>query len=184
MASVTSLTATRIQELLSDWQQIGLSQAEINALVIQLTTSVDSMDASLTNFNENVRPTMEMELAANAMAVSDLNDNVLPVLQQDLDTASTTINDLVGVVVPSLQESVANTTLNVNERPNVYVQEEAPENPDDNDRELVVGDSWFDSNDNNRQRIWNGVEWSTFNVDVADFSLTVKSFLTGTHQIY
>jgi hypothetical protein len=184
MAVATSFTATRIQELLAGWEHIGLSQDEINALVLQLKTGVDAMDSSLSNFNENIRPIMEMELAANSAAVSDLNDNVLPNLQQDLTAASETIDDLVSVVVPSLQESVANSTLNINERPYVYVQDEAPENPDENDRELVVGDSWFDSNDNNRQRIWNGVEWSTFNVDVADFSLTVKSFLSGKHQIY
>lgn len=184
MATVTSLTATRIQELLAGWEGIGLSQDEINALVIQLKTNVLEMNASLEHFNEVTRPKLEADLAAGSVAVSDLNDNVLPSLQGQLDQASLDVLDLVTVTVPSIQADVEATLINVAERPNVYVQDEPPENPDENDRELVVGDSWFDSNDNNRQRIWNGVEWSTFNVDVADFSLTVKSFMSSKHQLY
>lgn len=184
MATVTSLTASRIQELLAGWESVGLSQDEINSLVIQLKNSVLSMDASLTEFNEVIRPRMEADFEAGSIAVSNLNDNLLPALQSQVDEATLDVMNLVTVDVPSLRADMDATQANVAERPNVYVQDEPPENPDENGRELVVGDSWFDSNDNHRQRIWNGVEWSTFNVDVADFSLTVKSFKTTRHQIY
>lgn len=184
MASVTSFTATKIQDLLAGWEGIGLNQDEINALVIQLSTAVDEHGESLGYFNTVVRPQLEANLAANAVAVSDLNDNRLPALQADLDAAALSVQNLHEVDVPSLRTDLDNTIANVIERPKVYVQDEAPTNPDDDERDLVVGDTWFDSNDNNRQKIWNGVEWSTFNIDVADFSLTARSFFSTRHQIY
>lgn len=184
MATVTSLTKTRIEELLSGYEGVSLSQDEINALVIQLNTSVQDSAAAMEQFHTVDKPHFEESVAASVNAVSDLNENALPNLQAALDQTTTEVQNLRDIDVASLQTAVENTITNVSERPNVYVQDEPPENPDQDDRDLVVGDSWFDSNDNNRQRIWNGVEWSTFNVDVADFSLTVKSLISGKHQIY
>ena len=184
MATVISLTEQKIKELLAGWEGVALSQDEINALVLQLQTNVESQGASLTNFNEVVRPQLEADLAAGSIKISELNDTTIPNLQAELAQAQDEVQDLVTITVPALQQEMANTSTNVNERPNVYVQPEAPTNPDVDDRDLVVGDSWFDSDDGNKQRVWNGVEWSTFNVDVADFSLTVRKFLSSTHQIY
>lgn len=184
MALVTSLTAERIIELLAGWQSLGLNQDEINALVIQLRTDVLTQGESLEVFTEITRPHLEADLAASSAAVSDLRDNVLPNLQTDLEENRLNVQNLIEVTLPSMQTDLANTVANVNDRPMVYVQPDEPSNPDDDERDLVVGDTWFDSDDNNRQRIWDGVAWSTFNIDIADFSLTARSFFSARHQIY
>lgn len=184
MATVVSLTKTQIEELLSGWEEIGLSQDQINGLVIQLQTRVISQEAYLENFLEVVKPEMEAQAAAAAIELSDLKDVTLPALQADMDQANIDVETMMTVTIPSLQNDVISTVTNVNERPSIYVQPDEPTDPDDDERDLVVGDTWFDSDDDNTQRIWNGVEWSTFKIDVADFTLTAQKFKTSTHMLY
>jgi hypothetical protein len=182
MATVTSLTATRIEELLAGWESVGLSQDEINSLIVQLGTNVLEQGASLEHFNEVIRPVLEASVADSSLALSDMNDNILPALDAGLATANTELETLLTVTLPSLQTDMDNTLINVAERPNVYVQDDEPENPDENDRDLVVGDTWFGPDD--VQRIWNGTEWTTLSIDVADFSLTAQKFKTSRHMLY
>lgn len=184
MAVVTSLTATRIQELLAGWESVGLSQDEINALIIQLATNVASQAAVVEDFTETTLPHLREDLEGAANTVSDLNDNVLPTLQSTLSEHDDQLEILNTVTLPSLQESLDATVTNVRESPKVYVQDDPPEDPDDDGRDLVVGDTWFDSNDENAHQIWDGAAWTTFKVDVADFSLTAQKFKTTTHMIY
>lgn len=184
MATVTSLTETRIQELLAGWEGIGLSQDEINALVLQLQAGLASQTAVMDDWTNNLLPQFQAAIDANDIAISDLNDNVLPGLQQSLDQAELDLQNLNDVTMPFVLDNLSNIGTNVNERPKVYVQDDAPTNPDVDDRVLVVGDTWFDSNDNNKQKIWNGVEWSTFGIDIPNFSITVQHLLSANHHIY
>jgi hypothetical protein len=184
MATVVSLTEAKIQELLAGLQGIGLSQDEINALVIQLRSMVESQGVTLDEFQNNMIPTFVNQLNANDAIVANLNDNILPGLETSLDNAQADIQDMATVTIPGLQTMVSSNAQNLLESPKVYVQPDEPTNPDADDRDLIVGDTWFDSDNNNTQKMWNGVEWSTYAVDIPDLSLTVQKFKTNTHMIY
>lgn len=185
MATVVSLTEQKIKELLAGWEGVSLSQDQINALVAQLWTSQASLDAAMDELNNVTMPQLEADLAASSIKVSELNDTALPQLEADLAQADQTISNLVNVEIPAMQQGLTNTVDNVQARPKVFVQPDPPPPYDDlEERDLVVGDTWYNSANNNEQRIWNGVEWSTFNVDIADFSLTVKKFMSTSHMIY
>ena len=184
MATVTSFTSQKILELLSGWEGVGADQIETNVLVGALSDALQENMALIEELNSLTLPQIEESLAENGILVADLNDNILPTLQQVLEENAARINDIATVDIPNIALDLANNIENTQARPNVYVQDEAPTNPDEDDRYLIVGDSWFDSNDNNKQRIWNGVEWTTFEVDIPDLSLTVVKFKTSTHMIY
>lgn len=185
MASVVSLTDEAIQELMAGWQSVGLSQDQINALVVQLKTSVESQGAALTEFQEIDRPQLEADLAANSIRVAELNDNLIPNFELALQQTALELQNLSEIDVAALRRDLDSEIINGVDRPKVFVQPEAPENPDEeSERYLVVGDVWFDDDDNNKQRVWNGAEWTTFAVDIPDLSLTVQKFKTNTHMIY
>jgi hypothetical protein len=184
MAQVTSYTAQRIMDLLGGIDEVEVKQEGLDALIAQLRLIVEGNDALQTELNNVVLPQLQQALGENDNKVNDLNDNVLPNLELTLAQNEAAIEDIRTVDLPSLTEGLANNVENLLTRPKVYVQAEAPTNPDADERDLVVGDTWFDSDDNNVQRIWNGVEWSTLNVEVHDFSLTVRKFMTSTHLIY
>lgn len=183
MATVVSLTAEKIQELLAGWEGVELTQDEINSLVGQILVTQDSHAVSFDFFNNIVVPQLQADAAANSTAVSGLND-LIPDLNTALEDHQAQIDNIRDVDLVGLQTVLDNNVENVENRPKVYVQDEAPTDPDEDDRGLVVGDVWFDSNDQNRQRIWNGVAWDTFAIDIPDLSLTVKKFNTSTHMIY
>ena len=184
MATVVSLTQTKIEELMAGWQGVSLRQDETNAIVSQLWTDTQSTGAIVENFENVTVPELLDQTNAGAVALDDLVTNRLPALEQDLVDAHVSLDNLNTVTLPDLQAQLESTIINAVERPNVYVQPEAPENPDENERYLVVGDVWHDSDDDNRVRIWNGVEWSTFGIDIPDLSITVQKFKTSTHMIY
>lgn len=184
MATVVSLTEEKIRELLAGWEDVALSQDDINAIVLQLQTNQATQQAEMDELNNTTLPQLRLELADNQTKMGELNDVTLPQLQLDLEQANAQIENLNTVDIPALRQDVDSTIQNAIDRPKVYVQSEPPTNPDEEERYLVVGDVWHDSDDNNRQRIWNGVEWSTFNVDIPDFSITVRKFLSSSHLIY
>jgi len=184
MATVTSLTKAKIEELLSGWADIDLSQQEILALIGQLYIATQGHDAALTEFRESDLPALQETLDANADRLSELNDSVLPGLQETLDAASADLQNLNLVDIPSIRQDLDAEITNGIDRPKVYVQDDPPEDPDDDARNLVVGDQWFESDNNNLQHFWTGAEWSTMAVDIPDLSLTVKKFKTSTHMIY
>lgn len=184
MATVISLTEEKIKELLAGWEGVSLSQEQINALVGQISVGQESVRSEMETFQNEMLPQMQSDLAESSIRVSDLNDILLPQLQNDLSDAQLQLQDLADVTVAGMQEDLAANIENVETRPQIYVQDTPPEDPDENDRGLVVGDTWINTADNNKQQTWNGVEWSTFNVDIADFSLTVRKLLSTKHQIY
>lgn len=183
MASVTSLTYDKIQELVSGWEGVTIGQSELNGLVQQLWNSNESQYASLSEFRNAILPALQAELDAGSIRVSDLNATI-PDLETKLDQHDLSLTNLNEVDIPALQLGIANNTQNLIDSPKVYTQPDEPTNPDVDERFLVPGDVWYDSDDNNMQRIWDGVEWTTFKVDVADFSLTVKKLLSTKHMIY
>lgn len=185
MATVSSLTKEKIQELVAGWEDVNLSQEQINALVAQLWTSQGTVSAEMEYFQNVILPQLVADLGASSIKISELNDTRLPELEADLAQQDLTIDNLRNVEIPAIQEGLVNTVDNVQARPKVFVQPDEPPPYDDlEERDLVVGDTWFNSANNNEQRIWNGVEWSTFNVDIADFSLTVRKFMSTSHMIY
>lgn len=184
MAAVTSYTADRIQELMSSLPALGGAQEALSVVMNELRTILESNDVSMIELREEILPQLQASLDANDVLVADLNNTTLPDLRTALDQAAAELENLQSVTIPNIALDLSNNIENVEARPNVYVQPEAPTNPDEDDRDLVVGDSWFDSDDNNFQRVWNGVEWSSFKVDIPDLSLTVHKFKTSTHMIY
>lgn len=184
MATVVSLTEEKIKELMAGWESVGFTQEQINALVIQLRDAQTAANERLTEFNEITLPQLREDLAAGSILVSELNDTTIPNLETSLSEARTAVNDLATIDIPALREGLDNQIVNLTDRPKVYVQPEAPTNPDEEERFLVVGDTWFDSDSDNKQTVWNGVEWSTFGVEISDFSLTVKKLMSSSHMIY
>ena len=185
MATVVSLTETRIRELLAGWEEVGLSQDRINALIGQLWTSQGTVTSRLEEFENVTLPSIRQDVDEASTRVSALNETVLPDLAADLEQAQLQIENFATVEIPNVQIGLENTVENIRARPQVFVQPDEPPAWDDlEDRDLVVGDTWFDSDDDNTQRIWNGVEWTTFGVEIPDFSLNVRKFLSTTHMIY
>lgn len=184
MATVISLTEAKIKELLAGWEGVSLSQDEINALVLQLQTSQETVTAEMETIQNTTIPQMQGDLSATVIQVGDLSDTVIPNLETGLNNTSAQVDNINLVTIPALQTDLANEIENSRLTPQTYVQPEEPTNPDENDRDLLVGDTWLDDNDNNKERRWNGVEWSPVVADVADFSLTVRKFLTTTHMLY
>lgn len=184
MATVISLTEAKIRELLSGWEGVELSQDQINALVSQLWTSQATVTAEMDDLKNVVMPQLQTDLAESSIRVSELNDTSLPNLETELAQADAALQDLITVTIPGIEANLTNVIDNDAVRPKVYTQPDEPTNPDIDERGLLVGDTWFDADDSNKQYVWNGVEWSTFGVDIADFSLTAKKFKTSTHMLY
>lgn len=184
MATVVSMTEDKIRELLAGWEGVSLSQDEINSLVDQLKNNQDSTMANFDFFNNIVVPMLQADNAANSTAISDVTAVQLPNLEAALEDHQARMDNIQGVDIPAIQEMLDNEVTNSIDRPKVYNQAEPPTNPDDDDRFLVVGDTWFDSDDGNKLRLWDGVMWTTFEIDIPDLSLTVKKFNTSTHMIY
>lgn len=184
MATVISLTKAKIEELLAGWEGVELSQDQINALVAQLWTSQATLDAVMEEFQNVTLPQLQDDLAAGSVKVSELNDVTLPDLEATLDQNSLEIDNLNTVILPGLEADLNSTVENLALAPRRYVQEDPPTNPDIDDRDLVHGDIWIDTNNGNTQYRWNGTAWTTLEVDVADFSLTARKFLSTQHMIY
>ena len=185
MATVVSLTEAKIRELLLGWEGVALSQDQINDFVAALAASQDSVLDELTAIRVSELPSILVDVQAATLSIEELNNNIIPSLNVSLDQAQLDIQNVLTVEVPALQAELQNEVENGIARTKVFMQPEPPEPYDDLDeRELVPGDVWYDTDDNNKQHIWTGVEWSTFAVEVGDFTLTVKKFLTNTHQIY
>jgi hypothetical protein len=182
MAEVTSLTAQAILDLTSQWSGIPEEQQDLRGLIALLNAYVESNEAQITEFAD-ILPQFLAALASNQNAISDLNDVVLVNLQTALDNNAAALQNLNEVTLPALQLELDNNVENVETRPNIYVQPEAPEDPDENDRDLVVGDTWQDSDDGYKQYTWNGVEWTTLSVDIPDIAATIEQYLSPQHTV-
>lgn len=130
MATVTSLTKAKIEELMAGWTDVALSQDEINSLLGQLLTDVDSQTAALTNFQEVVLPDLAADLAAGSAAVNDLVTNALPDLESDLAAAQLSLTNVNTAVLPLLQTEITSANnwileLNDTTLPELYSQLDA-----------------------------------------------------------
>lgn len=184
MATVVSLTKQKILELAEEWESVSNSQSQVNALITQLQSLVDSNSQTLTQLQSASIPQLLQQLEEGALRVAELNDQVLPGLMQTLADNALTIQNIESVDIPALQMDLASGIENSLNRPQVYFSDEAPTNPDEEERELQVSDVWYDTNDGHKQYMWNGVMWAVFTVDIPDLSLTVVKFKTSTHMIY
>lgn len=184
MPTVTSLTATRILELLTGFDGLAEGQAVLDGIIAGLSSSISQHQGELDNLNNVVLPELNENLASNQVLIDDLNENVLPGLQASLDAANADIEDINSVVLPALSTDLGSLSDLAIDQPQVFRQPEPPTNDDIEFRDLQLGDVWYDTDNGNAQYMWNGVEWSTFGIDIPDLSLTVKKFNTSTHMIY
>lgn len=106
MAAVTSLTETKIQELMSGWVAVGLSQDEINALITVLRFNVDGQSSALAEFYAVTLPQLEADLSASSIAVSELTSTIIPDLEADISNNESALLDLNTVTLPLLDERV------------------------------------------------------------------------------
>ena len=130
MATVVSLTQTKIEELMSGWQGVSLSQDAINAVVSQLWTDVQSNGAVVSNFENVVVPDLLEQTNAGAIALDNLVTNQLPTLEADITANSAAIENLDTVELPLLQDRVHTNELwiiDLNEEilPELYTQLDA-----------------------------------------------------------
>ena len=184
MAEVTSYTATKILELLQGLAAVESGQQTLQAVIQDLTETLDAAEAERIRLQQEVLPVLQADLINNQLLLDELNETTLVNLRQELENSEATIEDLRTVTIAALQQELASAVQTLAERPIVYNQPDEPTNPDINDRYLIVGDTWFDTDDGNKQDMWNGSTWSTYAVDIPDLSLTVRKFKLGTHLIY
>lgn len=184
MGTVISLSENKIMEILSGYAGVNMNQEQINALVQEMYIAQQTINARMDFLDGTTLPDLIEDVAQGNIRIDELVATVIPDLDAAQEQNSAQLNDLLTVLIPTLQQDLQNTATNVNESPMAYHQAEAPLNPDDDLRDLVVGDRWFDTDDNNRQYTWNGVEWTTLSTDIPDLSITVAKFNTSTHMIY
>ncbi len=184
MATAVSLTEQRIIELTEQWQAVLDNYAAVTASIAEIRVSLQAQIDALTEFEVVTVPQLAADVAAGDVALADLQNTTLANMQAALDANNLKLTDMDTVTIPALRADLDSTAQNVLDSPHIYEQPEPPLNPDINNRPLRVGDSWYDTDDNNKQYMWNGVEWSTFTVDINDFSLTAQKFKTNTHMIY
>ena len=181
MATVTSMTADKILELISGLEGIPDEQNALRSLISLLSAAVEANAGNLDEFNNMTLPELLEALGDHGVQIGDILENQIPNLaaaQEDIENA---MSDLNTVILPSIQADVSSIGT---DQPKVFNQPEPPTNDDLDYRDLQLGDTWFDTDDGNKQYMWDGVEWSAFSVDIPDLSLTVRKFNTTTHMIY
>ena len=185
MATVISLSENKIRELLAGSAGVAMNQDQINALVQEMYIAQQTINARMDSLDGVTIPDLADDVAQGNIRIDELTATVIPDLDLAQQQNSERLDNLLAVTIPTLEADLESTAINVRESPKSYYTETPPLNPDDDGRELVVGDSWYDPNDNNKRQTWNGVEWTVFDVnDIPDFSLTVRKILSTSHQIY
>lgn len=102
MATVTSLTEDKINELMAGWESVAFDQQEHDALLSQLKIDLEANDARLTEFSDITLPQLQADLAAGSIKVSELNDTTIPNLQATLDQHALNLTNLNDVDIPAL----------------------------------------------------------------------------------
>lgn len=185
MATVTSLSEQRILELAAGWQGVAGTQAVTEAELTLIKQSLANNNAAVDDLTNNKMPALQEALAADNVVIANLNDTVIPTLRADLTGVDAAVVDIQAITLPNLQGDLDSVSINSNLRPKTFWSDVPPVDEEDGSRPLQVSDVWYNTtNGENIQSIWNGVEWSTFTVGIADFSLTVKKLLSTTHMIY
>lgn len=183
MATAVSLTEEKIQELMAGWQAVADRQDELNAQIAELKGQVQTYQTMLTEFTNMTLPEIEALVAANDLEVSDLKDNTVTNLETQVDQHQLSLDNVQNVDIPALQENVGLIGSNLNTIGVPYRQPDEPLD-DDPDNPILVGTKWYDSDDGDKERFWDGTQWVESGGTVADFSLTAEKFKTSTHMIY
>jgi len=182
MAEVTSFTKERILELFGVGADIEATQAEVLAALAELKAELEKNNAYLTDLNQQTLPKLQQDLSESNNRVSDLNDNVLPNLADTLADNEALLEDMNTVTLPLMQSDLYAGLENARALTMQFFSDEPPESTED--RDLQVGDVWYDTNDGNRTYKWTGTEWSTYSINVSDLVVSVKQFKSGKHLIY
>lgn len=186
MATVVSLNKEKIESLVASLEDIGMSQGDINTLLIGLQSNQQTQQDALVNFRDFVVPSFRAEMDANSNAVSELRDTTMPGLAHDLSQAEAQLADLQTVTIPSMQQSLSDTAQNQIDAPKMYVQDLEPLDPDDEGRSLVAGDTWSRIDENGKvvQKFWDGLAWVSIDVEVPDIQAAVLENLSPAHTLY
>lgn len=184
MATVQGLTAAKMQELAAGWTDVDSNQSETDVVVNGLKINHETFNALFTVFINATLPQLLEALAGSEIRLDDLNDNVIPDLQGWLNALELAITNLQTVTLPELEQELNNEVEGNAARPKVYTQPDEPENPDIDDRDLIVGDVWFDSDDDMKQRLWNGTEWSLMSVDTEMLAEIVRNSISPDHSYF
>lgn len=110
MATVTSLTEEKIQELVAGWEGVSLTQDQLNSLVQQLWNNNESQDANLSELRDVILPALQADLDAGSIRVSDLNDNHIPALEARLDQHDLNLTNLNTVDIPNLNAQLTSNS--------------------------------------------------------------------------
>lgn len=181
---VTTYSVDAITELFAAYGDAVGGQNAINQMVQDLQVSMGQGMDRITNFEQFLLPEFQEQMEANNIALAEMRDNLAENLRQSLDQNTAAIKLLTDSIIPELKDDLEDTAEQVRDSPKSYYSSTAPTNPDETGRPLVVGDSWYDEDDSNKAYTWNGVEWTTFTVDVGDISVSVGNLKTATHMIY
>lgn len=182
MATVVSLTEDKIRDLLGNWEGLSLTQAEINEMLAKLALTQNRLTEDLDDLNNNKLPQLQDKLDANDIAVADLHDNLIPSIDAAVAQQQGQMEQLTDIILPNLQADLNSGIENSLIRPQTFFSDEPPESTED--RELQISDIWHDTDNGNRQHRWDGTQWVTFTVDVADFSVTARKLISTRHLIY
>lgn len=182
MASVTTLSEEKIQELMAGWQAVADRQDALNVEITELKTQVESYQGLLIEFTNLTLPEIQALVAANSIETEDLKDNAIPNLEIDIQQQGQTLEDITGVTMPAMQnylDLIGSDQLEIG----VPYRQAEPPLDDDPDNPILPGTRWYDEDDNNKEHFWNGTEWVDA-MTVPDLSLTVRKFKTSTHLLY
>lgn len=127
----------------------GSTIAKANGSGMQQVWNTDDLD--------NVRYYMRTYVAdstGQGASFSDWRNFATPSGYIEFENLETTLQDTItdletglGLILPPLK---------------VYRQDTAPTNPDGLGRDLMVGDQWIDTNDDNHPYIWDGTTWADY----------------------
>ena len=182
MAAVVSLTEHKIRQLLGSWEDLALSQDDINELVNRLNLNNEQLTNVVDDLKNNVIGDLQNRLSDNEQVVADLNENLVPNINSAMDQFHQEMDNVNSVILPNLRADLNSGIENSLIRPQTFFSDEPPESTED--RELQISDIWHDTNDGNRQHRWDGTQWVTFTVDIADFSVTARKLISTRHLIY
>lgn len=182
MATATSLTKERILELAAGWDAVQEAQDVLTATVEGLSTTLQSQQADLNEFNNTTLPNLQNTVSNNDTQIQDIKDNAIPDMQAILAEHDSRMDSLDQIQLPAIVQDLSDVAANAGAIPQIFFADDPPENTDD--RDLQINDVWYDKNDGYKQYNWDGTEWMPFNVDIPDLSLTVKKFKTESHEVY
>ena len=139
----------------------------ISQLTSTVTTNKDSADASLTTLNSAITSEATTRATADTTLTTTVNSLTSTVTgnYNTLNSAITNEASTRAGADSAAATTVSNLTSTVNTKNRTYYQASAPST------DLIVGDLWFDNDDNNKSYRWDGSTW----VDANDARISANT---------